>query len=157
MLSKDISSTIFLFFGMTRPGIEPQSPGPLANTLPNRPMSRLLYTLTHTHTHIYIYIYICVCACLCVCVCIITSRHLYVSTQSRCVSVLADRLAFARPCVGFHRGKSLVSSSLLLQQYPACLARLILIVFVMGGSSAYSYFVGCYLQDLFNIARSILV
>ena len=32
---------------MTRPGIEPRSPGPLANTLPTRPMSRL-----------YIYIYI---------------------------------------------------------------------------------------------------
>ena len=28
-------------FGMTRPGIEPRSPRPLANTLPTRPMSRL--------------------------------------------------------------------------------------------------------------------
>ena len=26
---------------MTQPGIEPSSPGPLANTLPTRPMSRL--------------------------------------------------------------------------------------------------------------------
>ena len=26
---------------MTRPGLEPRSPGPLANTLPTRPMSRL--------------------------------------------------------------------------------------------------------------------
>ena len=34
MLSKDVSSTIFKVFGMTRPGIEPQSPGPLVNTLP---------------------------------------------------------------------------------------------------------------------------
>ena len=25
---------------MTRPGIEPRSPGPLANTVPNRPMGR---------------------------------------------------------------------------------------------------------------------
>ena len=33
VLSKEVlSSTIF--FGMTRPGIEPWSPGPLANTLP---------------------------------------------------------------------------------------------------------------------------
>ena len=28
------SRTIFWVFGMTQPGIEPQSPGPLANTLP---------------------------------------------------------------------------------------------------------------------------
>ena len=30
----EVSSTIFKVFGMTRPGIEPRSPGPLANTLP---------------------------------------------------------------------------------------------------------------------------
>ena len=35
MLSKEASSTIFWVFGMTRPGIEPRSPGPLANTLLN--------------------------------------------------------------------------------------------------------------------------
>ena len=39
MLSKEVSSTIFWVFGMTRPGIEPRSPGPLANTLTTRPMS----------------------------------------------------------------------------------------------------------------------
>ena len=39
---------------MTRPGIEPRSPGPLANTLTARPMSGLLQ---------YIYIYVCVCVC----------------------------------------------------------------------------------------------
>ena len=33
MLGKAASSTIFCVFGMTRPGIEPWSPGPLANTL----------------------------------------------------------------------------------------------------------------------------
>ena len=33
MLSKVVSSSIFKVFGMTRPGIEPRSPGPLANTL----------------------------------------------------------------------------------------------------------------------------
>ena len=49
-------------------------------------------------------------------------------------------------------------SSLLLQQCPICLVRLIFIVFVMGCKWPYSCcFVGCCLQDLFNIARSILV
>ena len=33
-----ISSAIYWVFGMTWPGIETQSPGPLANTLPTRPM-----------------------------------------------------------------------------------------------------------------------
>ena len=47
---------------------------------------------------------------------------------------------------------------LLLHQCPACLVRLTWIVFVMGGRWPYSYcFVGFCLQDLFNIARSILV
>ena len=34
VLSKEVSSTIFKVFGITRPWIEPRSPGPLANTLP---------------------------------------------------------------------------------------------------------------------------
>ena len=38
MLSKVVSSTILKVFGMTQHGIEPRSPGPLANTLPTRPM-----------------------------------------------------------------------------------------------------------------------
>ena len=72
--------------------------------------------------------------------------------------VRAGRSAFARPYVGVHRSKSLMSSSLLLQQCPACLVRLTWIVFVMGGRWPYSWcFVGCYRQDLFNIACSILV
>ena len=51
-----------------------------------------------------------------------------------------------------------MSSSLLLQQYSRCLVRQTLIVFVMGGKWPYSYcFVECCLQDLFNIARNILV
>ena len=33
------SSTIFGIFGMTQPGIEPMSPGPLANTQTIVPMS----------------------------------------------------------------------------------------------------------------------
>ena len=39
MLSKEASSTIFCVFGMTQPGIEPRSPGPLANNLTAWPMS----------------------------------------------------------------------------------------------------------------------
>ena len=70
----------------------------------------------------------------------------------------AGRLAFARPYVGVHRSTSLMSSSLLLLQWPACLVRLTLIVFVMGSRWPYSWcLVGCCRQDLFNIARNILV
>ena len=59
---------------------------------------------------------------------------------------------------GIHRSTSLMSSSQLLQQSPAYLVRLVWIVFVMGGRWPYSWcLVGCCLQDLFNIARSILV
>ena len=72
--------------------------------------------------------------------------------------VLAGRPTFARPCEGVHRCMSLMSLSLLLQQCPACLVRLTWIVFVVSGKLPYSCcFVGCYLKDLFNIARSILV
>ena len=76
-----------------------------------------------------------------------------VSSQSCRMYVRAGRPAFARPYVGVHRSTSLISSSLLLQQCPAGLVRLTWIVFVMGGRCL----VGCYRQDLFNIARSILV
>ena len=41
MLSKAASSTIFLVFGIIRPGIEPRSPGPLANTLLIRPRAEM--------------------------------------------------------------------------------------------------------------------
>ena len=46
VLSKDVSSTVFKVFGMTRPGIELRSLWPLANTLPT------------IYIYIYIYIYI---------------------------------------------------------------------------------------------------
>ena len=42
MLSKVVSSSIFKVFGMTRPGIEPRSPGPLANTLTAGPIETRL-------------------------------------------------------------------------------------------------------------------
>ena len=81
-----------------------------------------------------------------------------VSSHSCCMYVRAGRPAFARPYVGVHRSTSLMSSSLLLQKCPACLVRLTLIVFAMRGRWPYSWcFVRCCLQDLFNIARSILV
>ena len=81
-----------------------------------------------------------------------------VSSHSCWMYVRAGRPAFARPYVGVHRSTSLMSSSLLLQQCPACLVRLTWIVFVMGGRWPYSWcLVGCCHKDLFNIARSILV
>ena len=76
-----------------------------------------------------------------------------VSSHSYCMYVQAGHPTFAWPYVGVHRSTSLMSSSLLLQQCPACLVRLTCIVFMMGGKWPYS----CCLQDLFNIARSILV
>ena len=57
-----------------------------------------------------------------------------------------------------HRRTSLMSTSLLLQQYPACQVRLTLIASVIGGRWPYSCcFVWCCLQDLFKIAHTILV
>ena len=81
-----------------------------------------------------------------------------ISSQSCCMYVRAGRPAFARPYVGVHRSTSLMSSSLLLQLYPACLVHLTWIVFMIGGRWPYSWcLVGCCHQDLFNIACSILV
>ena len=86
-----------------------------------------------------------------------SSRLHPVTAQSCCRWVLAVRPTFARPRKGVSWRISLMSLSLLLQQCPACLVRLTWIVFVMGGRWPYSCcFVGCCLQDLFNIARSIL-
>ena len=42
VLSKEVSSIIFKVFGITQPGIEPRSPGPLGNTLPTRPIFGLM-------------------------------------------------------------------------------------------------------------------
>ena len=81
-----------------------------------------------------------------------------VSSHSCCMYVLAGRPALARPYVGVRGNTSCMSSSLLLHQCPARLVRLTRIVFVMGGRWPYSWcFVGCCRQDLFNIARNILV
>ena len=61
-----------------------------------------------------------------------------VSSHNCCMYVRAGRPAFAWPYARIHRSTSLMSSSLLLQQCPACLVRLTLIVFVMAGSWPYS-------------------
>ena len=61
-------------------------------------------------------------------------------------------------CASVWRRASIMSSSLLLQQCPACLVRLIWMISKMGGRWPYSCcFVGCCYQDLFNVACSILV
>ena len=74
-----------------------------------------------------------------------------VSSHTCCIYVRAGLPAFARPYAGVHRSTSLMSSSLLLQQCPACLVRLVWIVFVMGSRWPYSWcLVGCCCQDLFN-------
>ena len=76
-----------------------------------------------------------------------------ISSHSCCMYVRAGRPAFARPYVRVLKCTSLMSLSLLLQQCPACLVCLTWIFFVMGGKWPYSWcFVGCCLQDLFNIA-----
>ena len=48
VLSKEVSSTILKVFGMTRPGIEPRSPGPLVNTLPTKPIYLDIDKIKHT-------------------------------------------------------------------------------------------------------------
>ena len=80
-----------------------------------------------------------------------------VSSLSCWMYVRASRPAFARPYVGVHRSTSLMSSSLLLQQCPACLVRLTWIVFVMRGRWRYSWcHVGCCRQDLFKLLAAFL-
>ena len=128
--------------------------------------------LSYTHTHIYIYIYHHHHVVLLARISLTLSPHFSlsfiasgwssglhpVSSHSFCVYVRDGRPAFAWPYAAVHRNTSLMSSSLLLQQCPACLVRLAWIVFVMGGRWPYSWcLVGCCCQDLFNIARSILV
>ena len=67
------------------------------------------------------------------------------------MDVRAGCPAFAQLYAGVHRSTSLMSLSLLLQQCPACLVCLTLIVFVMGGRWPYSWcFVGRCLQDFRN-------
>ena len=79
-----------------------------------------------------------------------------VSSHSCWMYVCDGRPAFARPCVGVHKSTSLMSSSLLLQQCPACLVRLTWIVFVIGGRWPYSWcLVGCCRRDLFKCIQEL--
>ena len=81
-----------------------------------------------------------------------------VSSHSCCMNVRAGHPAFDWPYAGVHRSTSLMILSLLLQQCLVCLVRLACIVFVIVGRWPYSWRrVGCCCQDLFNIARNILV
>ena len=87
---------------------------------------------------------------------IASGRSSGLSPHSCSMYVRAGRPPLARPYV--HRRTSLMSSFLPLQQCPACVVRLTWIVFVMGGRWLYIWcLVGCCFQDLFNIARNILV
>ena len=87
-----------------------------------------------------------------------SSRLHPVSSHSCCMYVRAGRPAFDWPYAGVHRSTSLTISSLLLQQSPVCLVRLACIVFVIFGRWPYSWcLLRCCCQDLFNIARNILV
>ena len=81
-----------------------------------------------------------------------------VSSHSCFMYVRASRRAFDWPYAGVHGSAPLKSSSLLLQQCPACLVRLAWIVFVISGRWPYSWcLVKCCCQDLLNIALNILV
>ena len=97
----------------------------------------------YTYIYIYIYIYIYHHVALVARISLDLSRHSFlsfiargrssghhpVSSHSCWMYVRAGRPAFARPCVGVHKSTSLMSSSQLLQQCPACLVRLTWIVF----------------------------
>ena len=124
--------------------------------------AQFFYTVHHHHHHVVTLARISLTRCCYLSLSFIASSRSSglhpVSSHSCCMYVRAVHPAFARPYVGVHRSTTLMSSSLLLQQCPACLVRLTWIVFVMGGRWPYSWcLVGCCRQDLFNIARNILV
>ena len=80
------------------------------------------------------------------------------SVETCCKYVLIGHPTPACQCEGAHKRKSHMSSSLLFQQCLAYLVRLIWMVLQIGGRWPYScYFVGCCQQDLFNMARIIVV
>ena len=62
-----------------------------------------------------------------------------ISSHSCWMYVHAGCRAFVQPYVGVHMSTSLMSSSLPLQQCPACLVRLTWIVFMIGSKWPYSY------------------
>ena len=134
---------------MMRPGIEPRSPGPLANTLPTRPMSQL-YLCRNQWIWLLIW-----CEELERCVGVFFCVIFHLSSSSSCadstlslssLSIVRDSCiqcphrtdVFAGwptlvcPCVGVHRRITLMSLSLFLQQGPACLFHLTWMVCEMG-------------------------
>ena len=106
-------------------------------------MRYMIYIYVYVHIYIYIYIYMYIYTriyhhhhiALVARISLTLSRHSSisfialgrssgqqpVSAHSCWMYVRAGRPAFARPCVGIHKSTSLMSSSLLLQQCPACL------------------------------------
>ena len=70
-----------------------------------------------------------------------------------CPQVLVGHPTLACSCVGVHRRTSLMSLSLILRQYPTCLARLTWMVLEMGGKWPYSCLVRCCFWDLLKMSR----
>ena len=87
-----------------------------------------------------------------------SSRQHSVSIQSCSMYVLIGQPALADLCAGVRGRMLFTSSSLFLQQCPACLVHLIWMVLEIGSRLPYNCcFMGCHFQDLFNIVCSILV
>ena len=91
MLSKTASSRIFWVTGMTRPGIEPQSLGPLANTLLIK--SIYIYAiffkldnvkLSYEFLSYYYILYKKITVCVCVCVYIYIYIYIWSAWKVRC-------------------------------------------------------------------------
>ena len=80
-----------------------------------------------------------------------------ISSHSCWMYVRAGRPAFARPCVGVHKSTSLMSSSLLLQQCPACLVRLTWIVFMIGGRWHIYIYIYIYIYILLLLLSLLLL
>ena len=120
----------------------------------------------------------CVCVCVWVCVCI----YVYMSSlpsHTACSihpyhpllpgvlpkkyilglhRAVIDKFLLIDQCSHVHRRPSVMSSSLLLPQYPTCLVHHTLMVLETEGKCLHSCcFVECCFQDLFSIAHNILV
>ena len=87
-----------------------------------------------------------------------SSRLHPVSILSYYCKVLVNQPTLAHLSEGVHRETSLMCSTLLFQQCPACLVHFVWMVLEMGGRWPYSCcFMGCCFQDLFKVAHIILV
>ena len=84
-------------------------------------------------------------------------RRDLMSIQNCCRSVVVGHLTLACLCVGVYWRTPLMSPSLLLQQYPACLVWLIWMVLEIEDRwSCSCCLVGCCFQDLFKEPHNIL-